>query len=60
MAPTKVPRKRTLHPLSFVADDALMREVRREAQRLDRSPSWVLQQAWKISQPRIKSIPSGT
>lgn len=32
-------------------------EVREEAERLDRSVSWVIVQAWRLSRAKIKEIP---
>jgi uncharacterized small protein (TIGR04563 family) len=32
-------------------------EVREEAERLDRSVSWVIVQAWRLAKARIKEIP---
>lgn len=32
-------------------------EVREEAERLDRSISWVIVQAWKLAKEKIKEIP---
>jgi uncharacterized small protein (TIGR04563 family) len=35
----------------------MYREVREEAERLDRSVSWVIVQAWKFAKSKIKEIP---
>lgn len=35
-------------------------EVREEAARLDRSVSWVIVQAWRLSKSKIKEIPGVT
>jgi len=32
-------------------------EVREEAERLDRSVSWVIVQAWRLSKAKIREIP---
>ena len=32
-------------------------EIREEAERLDRSVSWVIVQAWRLSRAKIKGIP---
>lgn len=32
-------------------------EIREEAERLDRSVSWVIVQAWRLSKGKIKEIP---
>lgn len=44
--------------LYFPAD--MLEELQTEAQRQDRSISWLIQQAWKISRPELKKIPSTT
>jgi len=38
--------------------DAIIREIEAEARRLDRSLSWVVQQAWIRSRAEIHLIPS--
>jgi uncharacterized small protein (TIGR04563 family) len=45
-------RKQSLY---FPVD--MYHEIRDEAQRLDRSVSWVIVQAWRLSKGRIKEIP---
>lgn len=40
----------------FPEDD--LAEIRREANRLDRSLSWVIQKAWAIARERIAQLPS--
>ena len=35
--------------------EELLKEIQEEANRQDRSLSWVVQQAWKIARERIKS-----
>lgn len=35
----------------------MCREVRAEAERLDRSVSWVIVQAWRLSRAKIREIP---
>jgi uncharacterized small protein (TIGR04563 family) len=32
-------------------------EIQQEATRLDRSLSWIMQQAWKLSREHIKALP---
>ena len=46
-------RKQTL----YLPDD-ILREVREEALRLDRSYSWVIQHAWRHGRAAVKRIPS--
>jgi uncharacterized small protein (TIGR04563 family) len=36
----------------------MLKEIQDEANRQDRSLSWVVQQAWKLARERIKSFPS--
>ncbi len=36
----------------------MLRELERLAKRLDRSRSWVVQQAWRLSRERIRTLPS--
>jgi uncharacterized small protein (TIGR04563 family) len=36
----------------------MLKEIQEEANRQDRSLSWVVQQAWKIARERIKSFPA--
>lgn len=36
----------------------MLREVRSEATRQDRTMSWLIQRAWKIARKRIKEYPS--
>lgn len=44
--------------LYFPAD--MLAELQNEAQRQDRSISWLIQQAWKIARGELKKIPSTT
>ena len=48
-------RKQTLY---FPED--MLKEIQHEAQRLDRSLSWIVQQCWKISRSKLKEFPSST
>jgi uncharacterized small protein (TIGR04563 family) len=41
----------------YFPEDMLM-EIQREAERQDRSISWIVQQAWKVARAEIKRIPS--
>jgi uncharacterized small protein (TIGR04563 family) len=36
----------------------MLMEIQREAERQDRSISWIVQQAWKVARAEIKRIPS--
>ena len=42
---------------SLYFPEEMLREIQREAERLDRSLSWIVQQAWKISRDRVSSVP---
>jgi uncharacterized small protein (TIGR04563 family) len=42
---------------SLYFPEEMLREIQREASRLDRSLSWIVQQAWKISRSRVASVP---
>ena len=43
---------------SLYFPDEMLVEIQQQAQRLDRSLSWVVQQAWKISKTELRKIPS--
>ena len=43
---------------SLYFPEEMLREIQEEANRQDRSLSWVVQQAWKIARDRIKSFPA--
>jgi uncharacterized small protein (TIGR04563 family) len=43
----------------YFSDDAL-REITREANRLDRSLSWIVQQAWRLAREEVKAFPAAT
>jgi uncharacterized small protein (TIGR04563 family) len=36
----------------------MLLEIQQEANRLDRSLSWVMQRAWKIARTEIRKLPS--
>ena len=40
-------------PQPVALTDGTWRTIRQEAARLDRSPSWVVQQAWRIARPHF-------
>jgi len=52
---TKISDKRK-QSLYFPED--MLREIQVEANRQDRSLSWMVQQAWKIARPEIMRFPS--
>ncbi len=43
---------------SLYFPEEMLQEIKDEAARLDRSLSWVVQRAWKISRLEIKKLPS--
>src|SRR2546423_14648215 len=43
---------------SLYSPESMLQEIKEEAARLDRSLSWVVQRAWKISRLEIKKLPS--
>ena len=43
---------------SLYFPDEMLGEIQTQAQRLDRSLSWVVQQAWKIAKQELHKIPS--
>ena len=43
---------------SLYFPDEMLGEIQTQAQRLDRSLSWVVQQAWKIAKQELRRIPS--
>ena len=43
---------------SLYFPDEMLKEIQHEAQRLDRSLSWIVQQGWKIARTPIKGFPS--
>ena len=43
---------------SLYFPDEMLGEIQNQAQRLDRSLSWVVQQAWKIAKIELRKIPS--
>ena len=42
---------------SLYFPESMLQEIKEEAARLDRSLSWVVQRAWKISLLEIKKLP---
>lgn len=43
---------------SFYIPADMQEELRAEAERLDRSFSWLIQRAWKLARGEIKRLPS--
>lgn len=43
---------------SLYFPEDMLKEIQDEANRQDRSLSWVVQHAWKLARERIKSFPS--
>ena len=43
---------------SFYIPDDMLEEMKAEAERLDRSYSWLVQKAWKLARGEIKRMPS--
>ncbi|MBI5512949.1 MAG: TIGR04563 family protein [Deltaproteobacteria bacterium] len=43
---------------SLYFPESMLLEIQQEANRLDRSLSWVMQRAWKIARTEIRKLPS--
>ena len=43
---------------SLYIPEELLYEIAREAERLDRSESWLIQVAWKLARERIRALPT--
>ncbi|MFO0609893.1 MAG: TIGR04563 family protein [Polyangiales bacterium] len=43
---------------SLYFPESMLLEIQQEAARLDRSLSWVMQRAWKLSRADIRKLPS--
>lgn len=43
---------------SLYFPEEMLKEIQEEANRQDRSLSWIVQKAWKIARPDIKKYPS--
>ncbi len=54
----KVDSKTDKRKQSLYFPESMLQEIKEEAARLDRSLSWVVQRAWKISRLEIKKLPS--
>lgn len=42
---------------SLYFPESVLEEIKQEAERLDRSLSWVVQRAWKVARETIKKMP---
>ncbi len=56
--PAKLDSKTDKRKQSLYFPESMLQEIKEEAARLDRSLSWVVQRAWKISRLEIKKLPS--
>ena len=45
---------------SLYFPEEMLQEIRHEAERLDRSLSWLLQRAWKLARRDLGAIPGST
>ena len=45
---------------SLYFPEEMLQEIRHEAERLDRSLSWLLQRAWKLARKDLGEIPGST
>ena len=43
---------------SLYFPESMLQEIQKEAARLDRSLSWVMQRAWKLARTDIRELPS--
>ena len=43
---------------SLYFPEDMLKEIQHEAQRLDRSLSWIIQQGWKIARTKMKTFPA--
>lgn len=44
--------------ISIYLPEEILQQLNEEKKRLDRSSSWLLQRAWKLSLEKIKEMPS--
>jgi uncharacterized small protein (TIGR04563 family) len=44
--------------LTLYFSEELLKEAQEEAERQDRSISWIVQQAWRLSRDKLASYPS--
>jgi uncharacterized small protein (TIGR04563 family) len=45
---------------SLYFPEVMLQEIQREAARLDRSLSWVMQRAWKLARAELRKLPTTT
>jgi uncharacterized small protein (TIGR04563 family) len=45
---------------SLYFPEDMLKEIQHEAERLDRSLSWIVQQGWKVARNKLKEVPSTT
>ena len=43
---------------SLYFPEEMLKEIQHEAQRLDRSLSWIVQQGWKLAREKMKAFPA--
>lgn len=43
---------------SLYFPEEMLVEIREQAERLDRSLSWIVQRAWKLARKQVKAMPS--
>ena len=55
---SRVDSKTDKRKQSLYFPESMLQEIKEEAARLDRSLSWVVQRAWKVSRLEIKKLPS--
>ncbi len=58
MSDIKTESKTDKRKQSLYFPEAMLQEIKEEANRLDRSLSWVVQRAWKLARVEIKKLPS--
>jgi uncharacterized small protein (TIGR04563 family) len=46
------------HRVCVAIPAALLEQAKREASRLDRSLSWIFQQAWRLARERVSELPA--
>ena len=52
------PEPSNTHRVCVAVPAALLAEAQREAVRLDRSLSWIFQQAWRVARARVGKLPA--
>jgi uncharacterized small protein (TIGR04563 family) len=54
--PTDQSRKADPRKVSVYLPDTLLHEIRAEANRLERSLSWILQKAWRVAREEVRKL----